>query len=229
MTLYETIFARRSVRQYDKIPLDEATLTEIQQVLDGAKQLPGQSARFEIVNAGKLKHCSAPHAILAYADESDSALANIGYMLQEVDLYLQSQGFGSLWTATARPKEPQEKYRILLAFGNTDSPLRGGEGDFKRKPILEISNEDNLVARAAELAPSANNLQPWKLDFTPGKVTVEFHGKGIGQLLMGKLQKIDLGIVLKHTELALEHDGKKITSITPQNNSKPFAVEVAYE
>jgi hypothetical protein len=146
-----------------------------------------------------------------------------------MDLYLQSKGFGSLWSAMARPKEPQENYRILLAFGNTNSPLRSGEGDFKRKPILEISNKDCLTARAARLAPSANNLQPWKLDFTPEKVTVQFHGKGLGKFLMGKLQKIDLGIVLKHTALALEHDGKTITSITPQNNSKSFAVEVVYE
>jgi nitroreductase len=229
MMLYETIFTRRSVRQYDKTPLDNAELAEIQQILDSAKHLSEQSARFEIVKADRFRLCSAPHAILAYAGENDFALANIGYVLQGVDLYLQSKGYGSLWSATARPKEPQNDYRILLAFGNTKSPLRGGESDFKRKPVLEISNEDCLAARTARLSPSANNLQPWKLDFTPGKVIVQFYGKGIGKLIMGKLHKIDLGIVLKHTELALEHDGKTITTITPKNIGKAFAIEIAYD
>jgi nitroreductase len=117
MTLYETIFTRRSVRQYGKTPLSDAVLAEIQQVLNNVQQLPGQTARFEIVTADRFKLCPAPHAILAYSDDSDFALANIGYVLQGVDLYLQSKGLGSLWSATARPKEPQEKYRILLAFG----------------------------------------------------------------------------------------------------------------
>jgi nitroreductase len=49
MTLYETIFTRRSVRQYDEALPDAATLSEIQRHLDSVEQLPGQSARFEIV------------------------------------------------------------------------------------------------------------------------------------------------------------------------------------
>ena len=88
MTLYETIFVRRSARQYDMTPLDKAALSEIKQFLDSAKQLPGQTARFEIVNADKLKGCAAPHAILAYGDDTDAAMTNIGYTLQSVDLTL---------------------------------------------------------------------------------------------------------------------------------------------
>ena len=49
MTLYETISGRRSVRQYDKTPLDETALSEIKNHLDSAKQVLNQSARFEIV------------------------------------------------------------------------------------------------------------------------------------------------------------------------------------
>jgi hypothetical protein len=57
---------------------------------------------------------------------------------------------------------------------------------------------------------------------------VDFHGNGIGKLFAGKAQKIDIGIILKRTELALEHDGKTISSITPKTHGKAFAVEVAY-
>jgi nitroreductase len=228
MTLYETIFVRRSVRQYDKTPLGEPELSEIREVLDRAERLPGQSARFEIANADALKGCAAPHAILAYGADDDLALTNIGYTLQSADLYLQSAGYGSLWMGMASPKAPQKDYRILLAFGKTSVPLRASEGEFKRKRVSEIGNEDNAVARAARLAPSAANFQPWKLLFSEGKVTVESNPNIVGKLLASKWQPIDLGIVLKHVALALEHDGKIVTAFSPLTGGKAFAVEVRY-
>jgi nitroreductase len=237
MTLYETIFIRRSVRQYDSSPPDETSLSKIRQVLDSAKQLSGQSARFEIANASQLKGCAAPHAILAYAADTDIALANIGYTLQGVDLYLQSIGLGSVWMGMGKPIHPESDYRILLAFGKTSVPPRTGENEFKRQPVLQISNEDNVIARAARLAPSAVNFQPWKLHFArgtslqevQGKVTVHAKGRSIGKLLVGKLQRIDLGIILKHVELALEHEGKKVQSIVPSASGKDFSIDVAYQ
>jgi nitroreductase len=228
MTRYETIFVRRSVRQYDFTPLDDALLSEIQQVVDQARQLPGQSARFEIVNDHKLRENYAPYAILAYSERADMAKANIGYTLQGVDLYLQSMGLGSLWTASSKPAEQAADYRIMLAFGQTNVPLRTGESEFRREPIPKISNEDNPISRAARLAPSAANFQPWKLDFSPGKVKVQANGRGISKLIVGKYQKIDLGIMVKHVELALQHEGKTVTALTEQDRGKTFAIEVSY-
>ena len=49
MTLYETIFARRSVRSYDKTALDSAELTEIQAFISATIQLEGQCVRLEIM------------------------------------------------------------------------------------------------------------------------------------------------------------------------------------
>ncbi|MDR1328163.1 MAG: hypothetical protein LBK23_01000 [Oscillospiraceae bacterium] len=228
MTLYETIFARRSVRQYDAAPLDADPLAEIQNYIGGAKQLPGQSAQFEIADADRLKGGFAPHAILAFAGDSDLSLVNVGYTLQGADLWLQSIGYGSVWCGMASPKEQAPDYRILLGFGKTDVPLRRGEGDFKRKKISDASNADNAVARAARLAPSAVNFQPWRLVFEDGKVTVAANVRGVGKLLPGRLYLYDLGIALKHVEVALEHEGKTVTSFTPRGSGKTFAVEAAF-
>lgn len=229
MNLYDTIFTRRSVRQYITAPLNDEELAEIQVVLDSAKQLPGQTARFKIVNADRLKKVAAPHAMLAYSDGTDAAMCNIGYTLETLDLYLQSKGYGSLWMGMGKPTEKGANYRILLAFGKTDVPQRSGEAEFKRKPVLEISNEDNDVARAARLAPSAVNFQPWKLEFSPGKVTVRYDGKGLGKLFAAKFQKIDLGIILKFALLALEHEEKPVVSVEPCGTGKNFAVVMSYE
>jgi nitroreductase len=229
MSAYDTIFLRRSVRKYEIAPLTGAELAKVQSVLDSAPQMPGQSARFELVNADKVKGLSAPHAVLAHAPADSAALANIGYTLQTLDLYLQENGFGSLWMGMARPLAPAPDYRVLLAFGKTDVPLRRAESEFKRKKISDVSNEENAIARAARLAPSAVNFQPWKLEFAPGKVAVQFAPGLVGKLVASKFQQIDLGICLKHAVLALEHEGKIVTGIAPQGGGKTFAVVVEYE
>jgi hypothetical protein len=156
-------------------------------------------------------------------------MLNIGYTLQSVDLFLQSKGYGSLWSGMGKPTTPNADYRILLGFGNTNAPLRKGESEFKRRPILDISNEDNAIARAARLAPSAANFQPWKLVFSPRKVIVQPKSGGIGKMLTGKAQKIDLGICLRHIALALEHEGNTIASIAPESSGKSLLVEVSYQ
>ena len=152
MTLYETIGTRRAVRAYDKAALDSVALAEIQACINETKQLDGESARLEIVAADQVKNDIAPHYILAYCKADDYAYMNAGYVLQNLDLSLQSKGYGSLWLGMAKPLEPREDFCIMLAFGKTDVSLRRDVSEFKRLPIGEISNEDNPIAQAARLA-----------------------------------------------------------------------------
>jgi nitroreductase len=224
--LYDAIFCRRSVRKYQQDALSQTQLDEIQAALDASTQISGQEARFEIVDKSEFKLASSPYAIFAHCADNDAALCNIGYTLQTMDLYLQGIGLGSLWNGTARPATPRKDYRIMLNFGKTDVPRRNGAADFKRKPVLEISNEGNAVAEAARLAPSAVNFQPWHLEFSSGEVLVSRVPGGITMLLSSKFQPIDLGIVVKHIVLAFEHDGKAVRSIEPVGSGKSFAVKV---
>ncbi|GHU82315.1 hypothetical protein FACS1894196_0450 [Clostridia bacterium] len=229
MTLYETIFVRRSVRKYDEAPVDGQTLQNIRQVLDEAEQMAGQSARFELAAADAVSQRLAPHYILAYCEQSDAAFANVGYVLQKVDLYIQSIGLGSVWLGMAKTKERAENFCIMLAFGRSDVPLRCGEAEFTRLPLAEVSGADNAVARAARLAPSAMNSQPWQLHFADGKVAMRYVGRGLmKRILRRKLSKIDLGIIARHVALALQSEGKTIQSVALRTSGEDFAVEVAY-
>jgi len=228
MDLYETLFKRRSVRKYENKKIDPETLSDILQYADGVKQIDGQSAQFEIVGSDALKGGMAPYALLAYGDDSDLSLFNVGYTMQGIDLYLQSTGFGSVWCGMAKPKQPKENYRILLGFGHTNVPLRNGENDFKRKKITDISNEDNQIARAARLAPSAVNFQPWKLRFENNKITISANVRGIGKILPGRLYLFDLGIITKFVEVFLVHSGNTITGFTFSGAGKTFAATVHY-
>ena len=230
MTLYETIFARRSVRSYDMMALDSAELTEIQAFIRATKQLEGQCTRLEIVTADRVKNDIAPHYIFAYCATDDRAYMNVGYVLQNVDLYLQGSGYGSLWLGTVKPNEPDDDFCIMLAFGKTNMPLRSDTREFKRLPIGDISNIDNSIAQAARLAPSAMNSQPWKIDFVGGKVTIRYFGRGIAKrILKNKLSKIDLGIVTRHVEVALLNEGRVVQTIGPLIDKKGLAIEIVYQ
>ena len=230
MTLYETIFTRRAVRSYDMVALDSAALTEIQSFINTITHLNGQSARLEIVPASKVKNDIAPHYVLAYCSPDDCAYMNVGYVLENVDLYLQSNGYGSLWLGLAKPSDPGDDFCIMLAFGKTTVPARRDACEFKRLPIGEISNADNAVAQASRLAPSAMNSQPWKLDFADGKVTIRYFGRGVTKLILKKkLSKIDIGIVTMHTATALLNEGKTIRGIIPISNGRDFAMDIIYQ
>jgi hypothetical protein len=229
MTLYETIFVRRSVRKYDKTPLDDETLRGIQKFLDEAERIEGQTGRFEIVADNRVKNATAPHYIFAFSEANDGAYANVGYVLQKADLYLQSIGLGSVWLGAGKPVESKPDYVIMLAFGKTEVPLRGGAQDFKRLALGEISDGDNAVAQAARLAPSAANSQPWKLHFEDGKVTVRYFGRGLLKAMLKKMNTVDVGIVLRHIEVALLDEGKTVRSVTATANGGDLTAEITYE
>jgi nitroreductase len=228
MTLYEAIFIRRSVKKYDMTPLAHELVEDIKQYIAGIKQLDGQHAQFEIVPADMVHSASVPHYILAYCEENDAAHVNAGYVLQKIDLYIQSTGLGSWWIGMQKPKNKKKNFCILLGFGKTNIGQRKGEQDFDRLPVNEISDADNAIAKAARLAPSAVNSQPWKLHFENGKVIIKYFGRGPLKIFLKKLNKIDLGIVTRHVEVALLNEGREIKSITPKGAGKEFEIEIIY-
>lgn len=231
MTLYESIYMRRQVRKFNSKPLEKKTLEDIFKCVSEAEQLVNQCAKFEIASAEDVSGgVSAPYYLLSYCDDSSAAYANVGYVLQKADLYIQSIGLGSGWFMGLKPIKNNEKFCISLAFGNTDVPMRNGPDEFKRLPIEKIGLVDNLVAGAVRLAPSAMNSQPWKLEFEDGKVIIKDFGRGVMRVVLrNKLNKIDIGIAARHAVLALMQEDKKVTDIAPRATEKEFEIEIIYE
>ncbi len=231
MTLCETIYARRQVRDFKEEPLDAEMLENIRQYVAETNQLTGQQARFEIVPAEAVNGGSnAPHYLLSYCADQSAAYANVGYILQKADLYMQSMGLGSGWFMSPKPKNNSEDFCIALAFGNTAVPMRKNADEFKRLPVEKISQVDNAVARAVRLAPSAMNSQPWSLEFAEGKVIIRDLGRGAMRLILkNKLNKIDVGIAARHAVTALEQEDRIVTDITPRIAGKDFEIEILYQ
>jgi nitroreductase len=231
MTLYETIFKRRSVRRYLDERLNQEELSGVWEYLNSIEQLSGYKAEFRLETAENVSGKKAPHYIFAYCKERTGDYINVGYTLEKLDLYLQSVGLGSLWLGMANPKgkEAKEDYAIMLAFGKTNEPLRNGEKDFSRLKTKDISNEVNPIANAARLAPSAVNDQPWHLNFEAGKIAVSYEGHGILRfVLKRKMSKFDVGIVTRFIELALENEGKSVKEIKV-NEGDIYGVEISFD
>ena len=202
MNLSEAIYKRKSTRKYDPSPLQNNILTDIQNFVNGVKPLYGDiKVRFIIQSADKVKSATnAPHFILAYSEEKKGGRENIGFMLQQADLYIQSIGLGSCWLGMAKDVgsgEDKLEYVISLAFGKAEnSPHREISG-FKRKPLEKISDSADKRLEPARLAPSAVNSQPWFFVSTDEGFDC-YCAKKFPAALFEKLNKIDIGIALAH-------------------------------
>lgn len=229
--LYDVIFTRRQVRKFNTDLIESETVDSIAEHLYNTRQIDGLNADFEVVPAQAISGSQgAAFAILSYCGNNAFDYANVGFVLQEADLYIQNIGLGSGWFMSAKPNNSRGDFCIALLFGGTNVPFRNGAGEFKRKPISEISTKNNNVAEAVRLAPSSMNSQPWRLSFSDGKVVVEDAGRGITRMILkNKLNKIDVGIAARHAVTSLENDGKTITRVEPVQTEKRFSIEISYE
>lgn len=220
--LYETIFKRKSIRNYDSTPLDQNTLTEISDHFQTLKPMYDDiKVELKIISSDEVKRRimkKAPHYLAVFSETKEEYSTNVGFMLQQMDLFLSANGLGSCWQGIPKPKKEvlessNLEFIILIAFGKpTGSLHRSSVSEFKRKPLQEISNvkgADELM-EAVRLAPSAGNSQPWL--FTGDENIIHAYSVKPGfirGLLTKKYIPLGVGIAFCHLKLAAEHFGKK--------------------
>lgn len=210
MSLREAIYKRKSIRKYQPESLDEKTLQDIQNYLTELKPLYCDiKVNFNIVGKEHVKSLSAihsPHYIIAMSENKPGYLVNVGFMLQQVDLYLSSIGLGGCWFGMASPKEKltgDMEFVIVFAFGKPDESLYRELADFKRKPLDKISDVVDNHLEVIRLAPSAMNQQNYYF-ITEGN-TIHAYCKKTGVLTikrLAKMREIDVGIALAHLYVA---------------------------
>ncbi len=228
--LYPFIFKRKSVRKYDQKPMDPAFLTKLTAFFQSVHPLyPQIKTEMKIVvpqEVSRLFNAKPGQYILFFSDTSPGYLENAGFMLQQVDLFLSANGFGSCWQMIPRPHssaraESSLTYVILLATGSPKEPLhRVNTTEFDRKPLDQISTVVGFpeLLEAARLAPSGTNNQPWF--FTGGNGFIHAHTIKLGSLkarIVGKMNGISVGIALCHIWLAALHQGKRVDVISDPN------------
>jgi hypothetical protein len=174
---------------------------------------------------GSYGRVSGPCAAIVFlvGPPSPAADAHLGYTGEAVVLEAQARGLGTCWMSgtfsrtvarTLPGLRPDEVVRAVSPLG---VPLAGftgaerlvyGKGRPRSRKPLEViapgigSWPEWAAAgvRAAQVAPSAVNRQPWMFRYEDGAVVVTARG-GVGT------QRLDCGIAMLHFELGARSEG----------------------
>jgi len=204
MTLNEMIFKRKSCRSFSSIPVDAATIETIK-AFPMKPLYPDIKVHWDIVPRNQVKCIcpwTTPQLITIYSEEAEGYLENIGFLFQQMDLYLQTLGLGVCWLGMGRmnPRTTTVvegmKFVIMLSFGYPKGDqLRHDLKGFKRKSMEQITDKADSRLEPARLAPSAVNSQPWY--FTHDGDTIHAYCSKKGS-------QLDIGIALAHLYVANE-------------------------
>lgn len=202
------IYYRRSCRSYSSEPLTRTELAEIEdfsktlvpldsKIRTAMQIVPGDAVRFYFP-------WKAPQLIAFFSETKPGYLENAGFLLQQMDLWLQSRGLGVCWLGLGKLKNqvttPEGmEFVILLAFGTPKEPLSREMRKFNRKTMAEISDREDKKLECVRVAPSSTNSQPWY--FTHEGETIHAFRSEAGLLrhaMLGTMNRIDMGIALAH-------------------------------
>ena len=204
MTLQEMIYRRKSCRSFLGKPVDAEMIEKILS-FEPKPLCPEIRVRMDIVGRDKVKCIcpwTTPQLITVYSEEKEGYLENIGFLFQQMDLYLQTLGLGVCWLGMGKlnPKTTEDvegmKFVIMLSFGHPrGDQLRHDLKGFKRKSMEQITDKADSRLEVARLAPSAVNSQPWYFIHDGDAIQVYCSRKG---------SRLDAGIALAHLFVANE-------------------------
>lgn len=206
--LTKLIGQRRSVRTYTGEAALISELETIQSFCANATPLfPHIRVRTEIVTKEQVRFYlpwKTPQLLAIYSENKPGYLENVGFLFQQVDLFLQSMGLGSCWLGLGKLRDigleiEGMEFVILMAFGHTSEPLRTDVRQFQRKSLPEIADIPDDRLEPARLAPSSTNSQPWFFTHQDEKIHVYKNESGlIRHKMLGRMNQIDIGIALAH-------------------------------
>lgn len=199
MDLASQIYVRKSARNYLD---DEIDMSAIREFLDNVTVLtPEINYSYEILTRDEVNirtRWKAPYYIALYSEKKENYGVNLGFVFQQLSLFMQSLGIGSCWVGMATIKEKNPEFVILISFGKSDDMTRDIT-KFKRKSLSEISDMEDERLKPAQLAPSAVNSQPWYFKHTEDGFDVfKVKHNIVKQKIFGRWNDIDIGIALAH-------------------------------
>lgn len=203
MSLVEQIYIRKSCRKYLN---DEIEMGIIHDFMKSVKPLiEGLEYSYEIFAKKDVKvrnRWSAPYYLVLFCDKNEISKVNLGFVFQQLSLFLQSVGIGSCWDGLDSVKG--KDHIILIAFGKSNEMTRDISG-FKRKGLDKISDFEDECLKPAQLAPSAVNVQPWYFKHTDSGFDVyQVRQNILKRKIVQKWNPIDVGIALAHMYVANE-------------------------
>ncbi len=224
MNLYQMIFKRRSVRKFKREPVPEQLLKDILYFGSCMSGLQGDiPVKMEIVEnldgnlpVKGLWKVEAPYYLVFYSDEKEGYLTNAGYILEFVFLYMTGKGLGTCYLGNTRlPQSGSQdsglKQVVAVAFGYPKGLLYRDPSTAKRLPLKElcvfkeeVSESVKNILKAARLAPSAMNTQPWRFIVYHDKIYVFCCREFLPSSPFVSMREMSIGIMLSHMTIAAE-------------------------
>lgn len=218
--LYPMIFKRKSFHIFKDI--GRITEEELQLIDDKINKLSPLvkdiKTEIRIVPSNKTS-CKRgqEYCILFYSENKDNYLQNIGYIGEQLDLFLASLNIGALWFGIGKVNETSYNgldFVIMIAIAKVEeNKFRKDMYKSKRKSLDEIWNGSfhRDIGNIVRFTPSACNTQPWLVESTKEKLTVyryKKYGKR-GIMPASKVvyyNRIDIGIFLCFLDLCLQQN-----------------------
>jgi len=219
---YDMIFKRKSFHLFRNIGNEHITDEELKDLEDSFYKftplVEDIKVKIKIVKDSTTCRRGQEYCVLFYSEIKDNYLQNIGYLGEQLDLYLVSKNIGTLWFGIGKVKEKEIdglQFVIMMAIAKVDSSDKFRKDMFKskRKEVSEIWDGESYfeVANIVRFAPSACNTQPWKVVASEKQLKVYRYRKEGKRGIMPKdkvifYNQIDMGIFLCFLELCLENN-----------------------
>ena len=235
---YEMIFKRKSFHMYrEVISLSKEELQEINKEIENIIPLHTNiKTNIKLVHKSNTSCKRGEYCILIYSETKDGFLQNVGYIGQQLDLYLASKDIGVCWYGLAKPDNQKDEnnleFVIMLAIGKTNPKyFRTGYQKLdniedidnlvykikcSRRNITEIHSGEgykNLI-EVVKYAPSACNSQPWFIENKDNEINL-YRTCGKKSIMPGNkmaiINRVDIGIMILYIEIYLTKNDIKYT------------------
>lgn len=241
MNLYEAISVRKSIREFEQREIEEKLIEKLKRFtkelqpifLDIPNQILFHNAKEETpLQKGKF-YVKAPYYISILSENSKEGQINAGFLMEQIVLFLACQGVATCYQGKLRflsnQKEETFNELLVIAVGYPIHYLYREENSAKRIPLAkqchfkeEVGKPMMTILKAANLAPSAWNQQPWRFVVYGNRIHVMTRKETFLSRRMKIRYFIDIGIALAHMaiaadELWLDVDWKVLENIQNQN------------
>lgn len=216
MNLYEAMFVRKSVRNYNMEALEEKLLNHITSYIEQLKPYKS-NIEYDIIIVDntneneKLKglfHVKAPYYLLISSELKQDYLINAGFLMHQMMLYLTARGIATCYQGGIKPNSELKSklkydYVIAIAFGKSDKSMYRSPEKAKRLSedslIVykeEVSENMKVIMQAAILSPSSMNNQPWRYVVYRNRIHVFCKKARFFTSVVSDMKLIDMGIAL---------------------------------
>lgn len=238
--MYQMIFKRKSFRRFDnRLLLDAQALADIREKLDELTPLVGGiRVVYRLVPVSVTTCKRGAYALLVYSEIAPFYLENVGFLVEQLDLWLASKDIGACWYGMGKPDVQTYDgldHVIMLAIGKAaPEAFRKDYTKAKRQPVAAFWTGAPMagVTDCVRYAPSACNTQPWRVVSEKEGLRV-FRATG-SRCLIPKdkvpfYNRIDMGIFLYFMTCALTHEGHRYERTLKLGEARPDGcVALAY-